>query len=104
MSMVSCKTPNDISTNVCYLNIRALPFGGLYVLFTGDHHQLPCIGDGSLYIDCRDEYIRVGRELAPLEKNYIAGIELWDQAMRKAVIIANATLSSAERGSQCIEF
>ena len=87
MSMVSCKTPNDISTNVRYLNTRALPFGGLYVLFTGDHHQLPCIDDRSLYIDCRDEYIRVGRELLPLEKNYIAGTELWDQATRKTVLL-----------------
>ena len=55
MSMVGCKTLNDISTNLCYLKNSALPFGGLYVLFTGDLHQLPCIRDKSLYIDCRDE-------------------------------------------------
>jgi len=41
MSMVGCKTLNDISTNLCYLKNSALPFGGLYVLFTGDLHQLP---------------------------------------------------------------
>ena len=87
MSMVGCKTLNEISTNLCSLKNSALPFGGLYVLFTGDLHQLPCIGDRSLYIDCRDEYIKVGRELSPLEKNYIAGTELWDQATRKTVLL-----------------
>ena len=87
MSMVGCKTLNDISTNLCYLKNSALPFGGLYVLFTGDLHQLPCICDKSLYIDCRDEYITAGCELSPLEKNYIAGTELWDQATRKTVLL-----------------
>ena len=87
MSMVGCSTLNDISTNLCYLKNSALPFGGLYVLFTGDLHQPPCIGDRSLYIDCRDEYIGVRRELSPLEKNYIMGTELWDQAMRKMVLL-----------------
>src|SRR5437667_124058 len=57
----------------CYLQNNALPFGGLYVLFTGDLHQLRCIRDKSLYIDCRDEYITAGCELSPLQKNYIAG-------------------------------
>jgi hypothetical protein len=47
---------------VCYLKTSALPFGGLYVLFTGDVHQLPCLGDRSLYIDYRDD-IRARREL-----------------------------------------
>jgi hypothetical protein len=87
MSMVGCKTLNDMSTNLCYLKNSALPFGGLCVLFTGDLHQHPCIGDRSLYIDCRDEYIRAGCELSPLEKNYIAGTELWVQATRKTVLL-----------------
>ena len=87
MSMVDCGTLNDISTNLCYLKNSALPFGGLYVLFTGDLHQLPCIGDRSLHIDCRDEYIRPGCELSPLQKNYIAGTELWDQATRKTALL-----------------
>jgi hypothetical protein len=59
----------------------------MYVLFTGDLHQLPCIGHRNLYIDSRDEYIRAGRELSPLEKTYIAGTELWDQATRKTVLL-----------------
>ena len=87
VSMVGCKMLNDISTNLCYLKNSALPFGGLYVLFTGDLHQVPCIRDKSLYIDCRNEYITAGCELSPLQKNYIAGTELWDQATKKTVLL-----------------
>src|SRR5271169_1730595 len=98
MSMVGCKTLNAISTNLCYLKTSALPFGGLYVLFTGDLHQLPCIGDRSLYIDCRDEYIRAGCELSPLQKNYIAGTELWDQATRNRVLVTQHCYRSPNEG------
>ena len=87
MSMVGCKTLNDISTNLCYLKNSALPFGGLYILFTGDLHQLTCIRDKSLYIDCRDEYITAGCELSPLQKNYIAATELGDQTTKKTVLL-----------------
>jgi hypothetical protein len=87
MSMVGCKTLNHISTNLCYLKTSALSFGGLYVLFTGDLHELPCIGDRNLDIHCRDEYIRAECELSSLQKNYIIGTELWDEATRKSVLL-----------------
>ena len=86
-SMVGCKTLNDFSRNLCYLKTGTLPFGGLYVLFAGDLHQLPCIGHRSLYIDYRDEYIRPGCEPSQLLENYMAGTELWDQATRKTVLL-----------------
>jgi hypothetical protein len=87
--MAGCKTLNDISRNLCYLKTSALPFGGLYFLFTGDLHQLPrIVGDRSLYVERRDEYIRAGRyELSQLQKNYIAGIELWGRATRIPVLL-----------------
>jgi hypothetical protein len=85
--MVGCKTLNDFSRNLGYLKTGTLPLRGLYVLFAGDLHQLPCIGDRSLYIDYRDEYIRPGCEPSPLQRNYIAGTELWDQATRKTVLL-----------------
>ena len=97
--MVGCKTLNDISRNLCYPKTGALPFGGLYVLFTGDLHQLPCIGDRSLYIDCRDEYIRLGCELSRLQKNYIHRGDRAVGPSDEEDGIAKATLSSA-----CTEF
>jgi len=104
--MVGCKTLNDISRNLCYPKTGALPFGGLYVLFTGNLHQLPYIGDRNLYIDCRDECIRARCELSPLQKNYIAGtLELWESGPSDEEDgIANATLSSSERGNVITEF
>ena len=87
ISMLGCKALNEISTNLRQLKANALPFGGLYVLFSGDLHQLPCIGDRSLYIDCRQQQTKTGVPLTSLQKAYVAGTILWEHVTSRTVLL-----------------
>ena len=87
VSMLGCKALNEISTNLCQLKGCVLPFGGLHMLFSGDLHQLPCIGDRSLYIDSRKELMNKGTTLSSLQKSYIAGAELWSYVTKRTVLL-----------------
>ena len=87
VSMLGCKGVNEISNNLCKLKAYIQPFGGLYVLFSGDLHQLPCIGDKCLYIDSRKEIGKVGVSISSLQKAYMAGAELWEHVMATTVLL-----------------
>src|ERR1700734_3486819 len=47
--MLGCSKLVNISTALQKTKGNSLPFGGLYVLFTGDFHQLPPVRDTALY-------------------------------------------------------
>jgi hypothetical protein len=49
VSMLGCSKLVNISTALQKAKGNTLPFGGLYVLFTGDFHQLPPVRDTALY-------------------------------------------------------
>jgi len=86
VSMLGCKGLNEISNNLCRLKACVEPFGGLYVLFSGDLHQLPCIGDKSLYIDYRKE-IKDCINLSSVQKAYMAGAKLWEDVTSTTVLL-----------------
>ena len=77
--MLSCKGLNEILNNLCKLKACVQPFGGLYVLFSGDLYQLPYIGDKSLYIDSRNEMRKAGVNIFSIQKAYMAGADLWEK-------------------------
>jgi hypothetical protein len=57
------------------------------VLFSGDFHQLPCIGDRCLYIDSRLDWTQINVPLRSVQKAYIAGAELWEQIRSRTVLL-----------------
>lgn len=87
VSMLGCKGLNEISVNLCKLKACVEPFGGLYVLFSGDLHQLPCIGDKSLYIDIRNEKRNIGDSISLAQKAYMIGAELWEYVTSTTVLL-----------------
>jgi hypothetical protein len=87
VSMLGSKGLNEISTNLCKLKACVQPFGGLYVLFSGDLHQLPCIGDKCLYIDSRKEPMRAGASVSSVQKAYMKGAALWESVTSTTVLL-----------------
>jgi len=87
VSMLGCKGLNEISVNLCKLKACVQPFGGLYVLFSGDLHQLPCIGDKCLYIDIRKEVGKVGTSVSSTQKAYMLGAQLWENVTSTTVLL-----------------
>ena len=57
------------------------------MLFSGDLHQLPCIGDKCLYIDSRKEIGKLGVSVSSIQKAYMAGAELWEHITATTVLL-----------------
>jgi PIF1-like helicase len=82
VSMLGCRKLFRISQTLRRLKNCTLPFGGLFVLFSGDFQQLKPVKDTCLFIDtsCKQKKGRRPHE----------GFLLWKQVVKRTVILTQA--------------
>jgi hypothetical protein len=88
-SMLGCYKLNRISKALQKLKHSTLPFGGLYILFSGDFHQLPPVQDKCLYHTTRlSESMQPGseRRKARALANQ-QGYNLWRKVTETTVVL-----------------
>jgi hypothetical protein len=79
--MLGCRKLAKISQALMKSKSCSLPFGGLHVLFSGDFHQLPPVGDRRLY------HTYVEREAIKYSRHVKSGIYLWSQVVQTTVLL-----------------
>jgi hypothetical protein len=80
--MPGCAKIARISKALTKSKSCSLPFGELHVMFCGDFHQLPPIGDRRLYHTC------VAAEAPKYSKLAKKGMYLWSQVVQTTVLLS----------------
>jgi PIF1-like helicase len=84
VSMVGCHKLSRISKALQRAKHSTLPFGGLFVLFGGDFHQLPPIQDKCLYHNTPHKGSIPGKKR---DISYREGFQLWKEVTNTTVLL-----------------
>jgi hypothetical protein len=89
VSMLGCSKLVKISKALQKVKGNMLPFGGLYVLFTGDFHQLPPVRDTALYHETTisDITASTSKTQQKLLENRRQGFLLWQGITERTVLL-----------------
>jgi PIF1-like helicase len=83
VSMLGCKKLRRISKKLCKIKGCAVPFGGLFVLFSGDFNQLRAVGDKCLYHPISEPSDKITK--AQQQQN--EGLFLWRGVITQTVLL-----------------